>query len=99
MLDAGPAKLILEGIGLNIAKNLNSIYGEKYSAKPKDSAGAYAGCMRGCGGCCQSSCLVCASCNCGPVQKISTGHIGLLIEFGRLVKKLPPGLHVINPCS
>lgn len=99
MLQAEPAKVLFDGLGLNIAKNLNSIYGEKYVKNPKDSAGGYAGCIRCCGNCCKTSCIVLAWCDCGPTKKISTGNIGLLIEFGRLVKKLPPGLHLINPCS
>jgi hypothetical protein len=86
-------------LGLNIAKKLNSVYGEKYASNPKDKASSYSGCIRSCGTCPQKCCVVCAACNCGPVSKISTGQVGLLMEFGKLIKKLPPGLHTINSCS
>lgn len=91
--------IIKDGHGLNISKRLNLDYGTKFSTNPKDRAGNYSKCIRCCGNIPKYCCLPCAACECGPLTKIRTGQIGLLIEFGRLVKKLPPGLHTYNQCS
>jgi hypothetical protein len=90
---------MFDGLGLNLAKKLNQMYGQKYMDKPVDQAGQYAKFINCCGKIPQYCCMPCAPCDCGPVRKISTGHIGLLMEFGRLKTKLPPGLHTINNCS
>jgi hypothetical protein len=90
---------MFDGLGLNIASKLNDMYGKKYSDKPVDTAKSYGSCKRCCGVIPKVVCVPCAPCDCGPVRKISTGHIGLIIEFGRLIKKLPPGLHTLNNCT
>lgn len=90
---------MFDGLGLNIAKKLNLVYGEKYANNPQDKASSYSGFIKCCGKVPQYLCVPCAPCDCGPVRKISTGHVGLLMEFGKLVKKLPPGLHTLNNCS
>lgn len=47
---------------------------------------------------CLGSCLN-IFCVCNGTQKIEQGEIGLLLRFGKYVKKLPPGLYLVNPCS
>lgn len=88
-----------DGEGLTISKRLNQDYGEKFINNPRDRAGGYSNCIRCCGNIPKFLCVVCSPCECGPVKKINTGEIGLLLEFGRLVRKLEPGLHSFNQCS
>lgn len=38
-------------------------------------------------------------CVCSTSKTIDQGQIGLLMRFGKFVKKLPPGLYLINPCT
>lgn len=90
---------MFDGLGLNLATKLNKVYGKKYSENPVDKASGYSGCIKCCGLIPKVLCVVCAPCDCGPTRIITTGNIGLLMEFGRLVQKLPPGLHSINNCS
>ena len=87
------------GNGLNIHKEIHSEYGKEFQDNPKDRAGSYASCIKCCGNIPKVICCVCAACGKGPVRRISTGHIGLLTEFGRLIAKLEPGLHTFNQCS
>jgi erythrocyte band 7 integral membrane protein len=76
---------------------------EDYSKKEIYSEFGEANCMKSCyvctGTCCRNMCVVCAACGCGPVKIINQGEIGLLIRFGRVLRKLPPGLHSINGCT
>ncbi len=88
-----------DGHGLTLSKRIHNEYGEEFQKNPVDNAGGYAACIKCCGSICQTVCCVCAACNCGPVRQIPTGQMGLLIEFGRLIKKLEPGLHSFNQCS
>ena len=88
-----------DGHGLTLSKQIHSEYGEAFQKNPVDNASSYAGCIKSCGACQQCVCCVCAACNCGPVRRVTTGQIGLLMEFGRLIKKLEPGLHTFNQCS
>lgn len=90
---------MFEGLGLNLASKLNQIYGPKYMNNPVDQAGQYSKFISCCGSISKVCCLPFAPCDCGPIRKINTGFIGLLMEFGRLKAKLPPGLHTINNCS
>ena len=87
-----------DGLGLEISKRLNEDYGEKWMNNPVDKASGYSACLRKCGAVPQVACCICAPCDLGPVKKIPSGYIGLVIELGRLVKKLEPGLHSYNQC-
>lgn len=105
--DAGinPAEIELggnykgDGYGLTLSKRIHNEYGQEFQKNPKDRAAGYANCIKCCGKIPKVVCCICAACDCGPVKKISTGQIGLLIEFGRLIGKLEPGLHSFNQCS
>ena len=44
-------------------------------------------------------CVCCAPCGLGPLKKIYQGNVGLRIRHGKVVEKLPPGLHTVNKCS
>lgn len=52
---------------------------------------------------CAESCKTflggCLNITCAGANKITQGEIGLLMRFGKFVKKLPPGQYVINPCT
>lgn len=76
---------------------------DDYSNREVYSGTKEAGCFKNCYVCCgkipQNLCCLCGPCGCGPKKIISQGEIGLLIRFGRVIKKLPPGLHTINPCT
>lgn len=47
---------------------------------------------------CLGFCSNCVCC-CNGAIKIQQGEIGLLMKFGKYVKKLPPGLYIVNPCT
>lgn len=87
----------LKGTGLELAQGLNDDYGDQYTGE--DGATGYASCLRGAGCIPQCICCVCVICGCGPIKEVQQGYIGLLIEFGKLKKKLGPGLHTINPMT
>lgn len=89
----------MDGLGLNLSKKIHNEYGAEFQRKPQDRAQGYASCIKCCGTIPQVLCCVCAACDCGPVKRIQTGQMGLLIEFGRLIRKLEPGLHTFNQCS
>lgn len=88
-----------DGYGLTLSKRIHNEYGQDFQNNQVDRASGYAGCIRCCGTIPQVICCVCAACDCGPVRRVPTGQMGLLIEFGRLVQKLEPGLHTFNQCS
>lgn len=82
-----------------IDTRLNLEYSNKEIFKEESEAGCFKGCYVCCGNCCASSCVVCSICGCGPVKTINQGEIGLVVRFGKIHKKLPPGLHTINNCT
>jgi regulator of protease activity HflC (stomatin/prohibitin superfamily) len=88
---------VLKPTGLDVSWEINKPYGNKLT--DESQARYYAGCLKACGACCSISCCPLAACGCGWIREIRQGYIGMLIEFGRLVKKLGPGLHTINPCT
>lgn len=57
--------------------------------------------------CCRTFCgnakvycqVVCAGCGEGNTKIVKEGQIGLKIQFGKYISKLPPGLYTMNPCS
>lgn len=60
-------------------------------------------CFMKCYDCCgeipKYCCLCCAPCGCGPLKKVYQGFIGLKMRHGKIIEKLPPGLHAINSCT
>ena len=64
-----------------------------------EESGSYKCCLQCMGGCQRDCCVICACCGGGFYKKINEGHIGLVKETGRYVKKLGPGLHTYNPCT
>lgn len=82
-----------------IDSRLKSDYKDKEIYSEIKEAGCFKGYYVGCGKCPQKCCVVCAPCGCGPVKTISQGEIGILIRFGKVFGKLPPGLHAINGCT
>lgn len=89
----------MEGLGLELSNQIHNEYGRDFQEKPQDRASGYAACIKCCGTIPKILCCICAACDCGPVKRIPTGKMGLLIEFGRLIRKLEPGLHSFNQCS
>ena len=83
--------------GLEIHDSIWEEYGTDYNRK--DKAACYACCMRSFGVVPRVLCAFCACCEKGPVKVIPQGYIGLRTEFGRLIEKLPPGLHDFNQCT
>ena len=81
-----------------IDPRLEKEYTNKEIYKEQGEAGCFKGCYTSCGDCCATSCVVCSICGCGPVKTINQGEIGLIIRYGKVHKKLPPGLHTINSC-
>lgn len=94
---AGEQDPLQKNYGLELAPGLNDDYGDKYDGT--DGATGYAGCLRSCGIVPQCICCLCVICGCGPIKEVQQGYVGLLIEFGKLKKKLGPGLHTINPMT
>ena len=62
-------------------------------------AGCFKKCYVSCGKIGQKCCCICAPCGMGPTKIISQGEIGILLRFGKVYKKLAPGLHTINTCT
>ncbi|CAD8168349.1 unnamed protein product [Paramecium pentaurelia] len=67
----------------------------------KSKKTTYENCLNCCGnfwGTCRAWVPCCCCCP-YPYQQISQGYVGLLQEFGRFEKQLPPGMHFVNQCS
>ena len=82
-------------------KKLNKDLVKEISQEPE--AGGFKAC-RGAAGlgvmcCCTALCCICPDSKSGILRQIKQGSIGMLISFGKLVKKLPPGLYAFNPCT
>lgn len=92
-----PEHVQLQNYGLDLAPGLNDDYGDQY--QHKDTASGYASCLRCCGKIPQALCCICVLCGGGPIKEVQQGYVGMLIEFGKLKKKLGPGLHTINPMT
>ena len=82
-----------------IDSRLTKQYENKEIFKEEAEAGCFKGCYVCCGNCCATLCVTCSICGCGPVKTINQGEIGLVIRFGKVHKKLAPGLHKINNCT
>ena len=82
-----------------IDRRLENDYTDKEIYSGFKEAGCFKKCYVCCGNIPKKICCICAPCGCGPVKTISQGEIGLLIRFGRVFKKLPPGLHTVNSCT
>ena len=82
-----------------IDKRLESDYQNPKVYTKMEEASCFKNCYVRCGLIPQKVCCICASCGCGPTRIISQGEIGILVRFGRVFDKLPPGLHTINSCT
>ena len=82
--------------GLTMYPKINEIYGEEYKG---DEADMYSGYLNCCGVLSKALCFAFAACRCGPLVEIQQGHIGLVMEFGKFVRKVGPGLHSYNNCT
>lgn len=83
--------------GLTMYPKLNEIYGEEYTGA--DEADCYSGYLSCCGQVSRGICFLCATCRCGPLVEISQGQVGIVLEFGKFVRKVGPGLHSYNSCT
>lgn len=61
--------------------------------------GNYKCCLQCLGNCQRDVCMLCICCGCGYYKKVTEGHVGLVKETGRYVRKIGPGLHAYNPCT
>jgi len=60
----------------------------------------YENCLRSCGSCQAFFCTwVCCCCGNATYKQIGEAQYGIVTEFGRFSKILPPGLHYINPVT
>jgi len=82
-----------------VDKRLEDDYKDKEVYSNWKEAGAFKKCYVTCGKIPKNICCLCAPCGCGPIKTISQGEIGILIRFGKVHKKLSPGLHTINSCT
>jgi regulator of protease activity HflC (stomatin/prohibitin superfamily) len=62
-------------------------------------SGTYQSCLSCCGSCCKCCFVPCYFCGCGAHVIVQQGSVGLVTEFGRYKRKVPPGLYVINSCT
>lgn len=67
--------------------------------EPTSEAGGFKSCRQCCGTIMVFTQVICAGCGNGNTKLISEGQIGLKVQFGKYVAKLPPGLYTMNPCS
>jgi len=54
-------------------------------------------CLRCYGGCCGWFCTWICPCGSAPYQRVPEAHWGVVTEFGKHKRNLPPGLHYLNP--
>jgi erythrocyte band 7 integral membrane protein len=60
----------------------------------------YEGCLRSCGNCQGVLCTwICCCCGSAAYKQVSESQYGIVTEFGKFVKLLPPGLHYLNPMT
>jgi len=60
----------------------------------------YEGCLRSCGNCQGFFCTwICCCCGGAAYKQIREAEYGVITEFGKFVKLLPPGLHYVNPMT
>lgn len=60
----------------------------------------YEGCLRSCGNCQGVFCTwICFCCGSAAYKQVSESQYGIVTEFGKFVKLLPPGLHYLNPVT
>lgn len=88
-----------QGDNGEISSLIHNEYGEEFHRTQKTRSNAYQTCLFACGGLSQCICCMCVACECGPMQVIPPGNVGLLMEFGKLKKKIGPGPKFINPCT
>lgn len=88
---------IMKYRGLDMFPKLNDLYGQDY--KTNHEASMYASYIRCCGEISRTMCCVCAPCSCGPLVQVRQGYVGIVLEFGKFIRKVGPGLHTYNSCS
>lgn len=78
------------------ANNMNANrYIEKYSTAERNEC--YEGLVRCWGNCCGTLTTWCCVCCPNPYRSVAQYEYGVVKEFGKFTKVLPPGLHYINP--
>jgi regulator of protease activity HflC (stomatin/prohibitin superfamily) len=70
-------------------------YVEKYSTAERSEC--YESCVRCYGNCCGTLTTWCCVCCPNPYRSVSQYEYGVVKEFGKFTKVLPPGLHYLNP--
>ncbi len=88
---------IMKYRGLDMFPKINEIYGEQYMGA--DEASLYSSYLRCCGQIPQILCCLCSACKCGPIVQVRQGYIGLVMELGKFIRKVGPGLHTYNSCT
>lgn len=90
-----------DAVESQIDPQIHSEYGAEFkkSGMRDEEKSAYETCLQACGGCCTALCCLCILCECGPVEMIKPAHIGLISRFGKLEKKVGPGLYRYNMCT
>jgi len=85
---------------IGLEKNDRAIFEmvpEEYSHEERSET--YEGCVRSCGNCCGIfKTWICCCCQ-TPYFGIAEWNFGIIQEFGKFTKILPPGLHYVNPFS
>lgn len=84
--------------GLKIAEDLNTFYDDEKLYDQTEKLGSVLECLQICGSFSKCLCYPCAPLGCGPLMQINQGEMGLLLNKGKLVRKLGPGLHTYNTC-
>lgn len=82
-----------------IDPRLMNIYDDPEVYKNTKESSCFINCYNCCGEIPKALCVCCAPCGCGPLKKIYQGYMGLKMRHGKIVEKLPPGLHAINSCT
>ena len=84
--------------GLKIADDLDMYYKNDKIYDQEMKLGSSAEILKCAGEICKCFCFPCAPCGCGPLMQIKQGEMGLLLQQGKLIAKLGPGLHTYNNC-
>ena len=86
---------------LKLDPQIHSEYGSEFmkTGMRDEEKSNYETCLSCCGAVCSGICCLCILCECGPVEMIKPAHVGFISRFGKLEKKVGPGLYKYNMCT
>lgn len=95
MQSTNPGHMMIQG---GVPVPVHQKHAEQYSTAERNEC--YESGIKACGNCggCIASWVCCCFCQ-SPYRQVPESNLGVVQEFGKFLKTLPPGLHYINPLS